>query len=88
MTISIELAIDRSIERASERSGAQRRERPHTASHRDGHAMATPGEDPGRPKLELLLPIFCPDHAFLPTNEKEEYLLKDRKKFVSPIKNL
>jgi len=83
VTISIELAIDRS----SERSGAQRREGPHTALHRDGHAMATPGEDPGCPKLELFLPIFCPDHAFLPTNErKNTYFLCTERNLFLPLK--
>jgi hypothetical protein len=78
VTISIDLAIDRSIDRASKRAkrSATPRATTHSLAHRDGHAMATPGEHPGCPKLELFLPIFCPDHAFLPTNErKNTYLL-------------
>jgi hypothetical protein len=89
VTISIDLAIDRSIDGASKRAkrSATPRATTHSLAHRDGHAMATPGEHPGCPKLELFLPIFCPDHAFLPTNErKNTYLLMDRKKCVSPIK--
>jgi hypothetical protein len=47
-----------------------------------------PGEDPGCPELKLFLPDFCPDHAFLPANERKNTYLGTRKKFLSPIKSL
>jgi hypothetical protein len=63
VTISIELAIDRSSERASEaeRNAASDHTQPCTAM-----AMPWPprGKDLGSPKLELVLPNFCPDHCF------------------------
>jgi hypothetical protein len=49
--------------------------------------MATRWGRSGLPKTGTLAAHFCPEHAFLPTNEKKEYLRRDRKKLVSPIKN-